>query len=128
MVRDCPAERLEKRGANAVRARCNPGAERRGHSNNSSSARLGPTTDGIDGAGSAGMLWSWVHSHESKFNPTEGKMTNEEQVCARLWELLRRNSAFRALARQWVAAASFRQKHALTPEYLDGRRLVPRCV
>ena len=53
---------------------------------------------------------------EDTINPAT-EPDNDRAVVASKWELLRRNSTFGDLARQWISSDSFRQEHALTPDY-----------
>ena len=52
---------------------------------------------------------------EPPYNPAT-EASNEEQVFACRWELLRRNKQFQAVAKKWVASDSFRKTHALIPD------------
>ena len=69
-----------------------------------------------------------ARKQELPFNPADDKLPDEEQVFASLWELLRRNTEFQTITEKWVASASIRRHHALTPDYCDFRRLVPHCA
>jgi hypothetical protein len=63
----------------------------------------------------------------SIYNPCD-ESTNQEQVVAARWELLRRNVRFQQLAQQWVESREFRIQHADTPEYHDQKVHFPRCA
>lgn len=69
-----------------------------------------------------------VGTQDPPFSPANDKLSNDEQVFASFWELLRRNTEFQAIAKKWVASESFRKNHALTPDYCDFRRLATRCA
>jgi hypothetical protein len=62
---------------------------------------------------------------DTPYDPST-ESTNEEQVAASRWELLRRNKEFQTIARKWVDSRQFREAHALTPEYCDADW--PRCA
>jgi len=64
-------------------------------------------------------------ANDPVYNPAK-EASDEEQVFACRWELLRRNKQFQAVVKKWVASDSFREAHALTPEYINV--LVPRCA
>jgi hypothetical protein len=69
-----------------------------------------------------------ARAQDPPFNPADDKLSNEEQVFTSHWELLRRNAEFKAIAKKWIGSKLFRKSHALTPDYSDFRRLVPRCA
>ncbi len=50
------------------------------------------------------------------YDPT-AETTNDEQVASAHWECLRRNAAFRKVARSWLSSETYRKKHALTDDY-----------
>src|SRR5262245_10121203 len=61
------------------------------------------------------------------YNPCD-EPTNDEQVAAARWELLRRSTAFQKIARQWIESRDFRLTHVHTTEYHNQRTHYPRCA
>lgn len=61
------------------------------------------------------------------YNPNS-EATNEEQVIAAHWELLRRNKKFRSLSARWLKSEKFRRGFVLTSAYHDLQRHTPRCA
>ena len=68
-----------------------------------------------------------MHNQERPSKPAT-ETDSVAEVIRLQWELLRRNTAFRAIAEKWVASEQFRNSHALTPEYRHFCRLAPRCA
>jgi hypothetical protein len=62
------------------------------------------------------------------FNPCAESLSDEEQVVACRWELLKRNPTFRTVSNKWIQSKKFRKTHVLTPEYRHFIRMVPCCV